>query len=133
MTKVGRWLRLALLVPGAMLLWSCTAPVFPVPPPAEITFIPTTLKDQNGTERTLWVTQGGPLDQAASATYYVLNRALGSGVFTTAQSDGSFVAPAMDGNAGDAILINYRTPIGDYSDSTCRLLADAASAPLCPP
>jgi hypothetical protein len=132
MTKLGRWLRLAALVPGAMLLWSCVAPTFPVPPPAEVTFIPTTLTDANGAQRKFWTTQGGPLEQAADATYYVKNLNLGSGVFTTALDDGSFAAPAMEGADRDPVQVYYRTPIGDYSDSTCRLLVEGPSPPVCP-
>jgi hypothetical protein len=131
MGKLVRWLRIGLLVPGTLFLWSCVAPILTVPPPAAITFIPATVTDDSGTQRTVWTTQGGALDQAANAIYYVYNRRLTSGVFTTAQSDGSFVAPPMDGNQDDQILIYYRTPTGDYSDSACVLLEAGASPPLC--
>jgi hypothetical protein len=61
----------------------------------------------------------------------VFNQRLASGVIATARNDGSFVAPQMDGNRDDQILIYYRTPGGDYSDSTCLLLEDGASPPFC--
>jgi len=131
MSKLWRWLRLGVVVPGAMLLWSCVAPIISVPPPAAVTFIPATITDTSGAQRTVWTTRGGPIEQAANAMFFVINQRLGSGVIATAQNDGSFEAPQMEGNRDDQILIYYRTPAGDYSDSTCVLLEDAASAPFC--
>jgi hypothetical protein len=131
MTKISRWLRFAVLVPGTLFLWSCVAPILTVPPPASITFIPTTLTDASGAPRTFWTTQGAAFEPAANATYYVYNRNLGSGVYATAEIDGSFVAPPMEGGQGDPILVSYRTLTGDYSDSTCLLLDTSPRA--CPP
>src|SRR5215831_9515341 len=118
MSKIARWLRLGVVVPGAMFLWSCVAPIISVPPPASVTFIPSTIADSSGAQRTVWTTQGGPIEQAANAMFFVINKRLGSGVIATAQNDGSFVAPQMEGNQDDQVLIYYRTPAGDYSDST---------------
>lgn len=131
MTNIRRWFRLALLIPGTLFLWSCVAPILSVPPPASITFIPTMITDSSGATRQVWTTQGGPIEQAANATFYVINKRLNSGVIATAQNDGSFVAPQMDGNPQDNIEIYYRTPGGDYSDSTCLLLVEGASPPFC--
>jgi len=132
MSKIARWLRLGVVVPGAMFLWSCVAPIISVPPPASVTFIPSTISDSStGAQRTVWTTRGGPIDQAANAMFFVINKRLGSGVIATAQNDGSFVAPQMDGNQDDEILIYYRMPGGDYSDSTCLLLEEGTSPPFC--
>jgi hypothetical protein len=131
MTRTFRWLRLAALAPGALFLWSCVAPILTVPPPASVTFIPATLTDASGAQRTVWTTQGGPIAQAANAEFFILNQRLASGVIATALNDGSFVAPQMDGDPDDQIVIYYRTPGGDYSDSTCLLLEEGASPPAC--
>jgi hypothetical protein len=129
MTRWGRWLRLGTLLAVAGCLWSCVAPILTVPPPGTITFTPATVIDAStGAQKTVWTTQGGPIEQASLAQYSVINQRLGSGVIATAQVDGSFTAPAMDGVKGDPIVIYYRTPSGDYSDSTCVLLSEDAPA-----
>jgi hypothetical protein len=127
-----RLLKLATLVAGSALFWACTAPVFPVPPPGSISFTSAVVTDNaNSTTKTVWTGQGGPLEQAANATYYLLNRTMGTGVITTAHNDGSFTTPDMDGNQGDQVLVYYKTPVGDYSDSACVLLAPGPAS-VCP-
>ncbi|HVV16234.1 MAG TPA: hypothetical protein VHH90_03450 [Polyangia bacterium] len=132
MTSWRRWLRLGTLLGATAGLWSCVAPILTVPPPGAVTFTPAVITDASGTPRTVWTTEGGPLEQAANAAYYVINRRLGSGVIATARSDGSFTAPPMEGVEKDPILINYRTPTGDYSDSTCVLLSAEPLLDSCP-
>ena len=122
-----RWLKMGTLLGAASLLWSCVAPILTVPPPGAIAFESTTVTASDGTQQKFWVASGGPLDQAANATYFVFDRTLGSGVIATGRNDGSFTAPPMQGNDNDQVLIYYRTPFGDYSDSLCVLLGAAAS------
>jgi hypothetical protein len=113
-------------------LWSCVAPILTVPPPGAITFTPAAVVDAStGQQKTVWITQGGPLQEAALAQFYIINQRLASGVIVTAQADGAFTAPAMDGMKDDPIFIYYRTPSGDYSDSICDLLSDAPVPASC--
>ena len=133
MKKLGpRLLKIATLVTGSALFWACTAPVFPVPPPGSVSFSADTVTDQNtGATRMVWTGQGGALPEAANATYYLLDRSMGTGVIATAHNDGSFTVHDMDGNQGDQVLVYYKTPVGNYSDSICVLLA-SGPASLCP-
>jgi hypothetical protein len=123
-----RWLKMGMLLGAASLLWSCVAPILTVPPPGAISFESMMLTASDGTQQKFWITSGGPLDQAANATYFVLDRTLGGGVISTARNDGSFTAPPMQGNDNDQVLTYYETPFGDYSDSRCVLLGAGASA-----
>ncbi len=133
MTRWRRWLRLGTLLAAAAGLWSCVAPILTVPPPGAVTFTPAFVTDASGTQKKVWTTEGGPLEQASNAAYFVFNRRLGNGVIATARDDGSFTAPSMDGEDNDRILIYYRTPTGDYSDSACVLLSPGvALAGSCP-
>lgn len=132
MTRRWRWTKLATLLGATAFLWSCVAPILTVPPPGAISFTPAVVADASGAQRTVWTTEGGPIEQAAQSTFYIFNRSLGSGVIATARNDGSFTAPTMDGTANDPILIYYRTPAGDYSDSICVLLSSGGSPPACP-
>ncbi len=132
MTRWGRWLKLGTLLGAAGCLWSCVAPILTVPPPGEVTFTPATVVDSStGAQKTVWTTQGGPEEAASLAKFYVFNQRLASGVIATAQPDGSFTAPPMDGAEQDPIVIYYRTPAGDYSDSICRLLSSLAAPESC--
>jgi hypothetical protein len=130
--SLSRSIKIGTLVAGAALLWSCVAPILTVPPPSQISFSSALVADASGAQQTVWTTQGGALPQAAQATYYVFDRTLGAGVIATAHADGSFTAPAMAGTANDPILVYYKTPDGDYSDSICVLLSAGTSPPLCP-
>ncbi|HEY4392972.1 MAG TPA: hypothetical protein VGP64_02870 [Polyangia bacterium] len=126
-----RWLKLGTLLCASALLWACTAPILTVPPPAGVAFATSPITDATGTP--YWITSGGPVEQAANASYFVFNRTRGQGVIATGSNDGSFTAPAMAGNVNDQVLVYYKTPFGDYSDSVCVLLATGASpAPACP-
>jgi hypothetical protein len=128
-----RWLKLGTLLCASALLWACTAPILTVPPPAEVAFTTTVLTDSTGAPQTLWIASGAALEQAANSSYYVFNRTQGQGVIATGRNDGSFTAPPMAGNANDQVLVYYKTPFGDYSDSVCVLLTtDASPAPVCP-
>ena len=128
-----RWLKLGTLLCGSALLWACTAPILTVPPPADVAFATSMITDATGTPQTLWIASGGPVNQAANATYFVVNRTQGQGVIATGRNDGSFTAPEMAGNKNDQVLVYYKTPFGDYSDSVCVLLTtDASPAPACP-
>jgi hypothetical protein len=129
----GRSIRIGTLLAACTLLWACVAPILTVPPPgAQISFTAAVITDGGGVQRTVWTTQGGPVAQAAFADYFVLDEALGSGVIATARADGSFMAPAMDGTVNDHVLVYYRTPAGDYSESLCVLLTAGSSPPVCP-
>lgn len=128
-----RWLKMGTLLCASALLWACTAPILTVPPPADLAFATAMITDSNGAPQTLWITSGGAVEQAANASYFVFNRTQGQGVIATGRNDGSFTAPAMAGNQNDQVLVYYKTPFGDYSDSVCVLLTTAASpAPACP-
>jgi hypothetical protein len=128
-----RWLKLGTLLCASVALWACTAPIISVPPPASVAFTTSTITDASGTAQTVWVATGGPVEQAANASYYVFNRTQGQGVIATGRNDGSFTAPPMGGNQNDQVLVYYRTPFGDYSDSVCVLLTAGVSlAPACP-
>jgi hypothetical protein len=128
-----RWLKLGTLLGASALLWACTAPILTVPPPAAVGFTTSVITDSTGTVQTLWIAAGGPVEQAANAQYYVLNSTVGQGVIATGRNDGSFTAPPMGGTENDHVLIYYKTPFGDYSDSVCVLLtATASPAPACP-
>jgi len=135
MTRCRRWLRLGTLLAAAAGLWSCVAPILTVPPPGAVTFKLAVVTDASGTQMNLWTAEGGPLEQAADADYFLINRTLHGGVIATARKDGSFTSPPMEGSEKDSIQIYYRTPTGDYSDSTCVLLSEGTSLPLaaCPP
>jgi hypothetical protein len=131
----GRWMKLAALLVAFTGLGACIAPILTVPPPgaADLAFASTVVTDADGGQKTVWIAQGGPLPQAALATYYLRNRTLAEGVFATARADGSFISPQMDGKPNDPIQIYYVTPAGDYSVSICVLLTEGSSPPLCPP
>jgi hypothetical protein len=121
----GRWAKIGTLLLAVAGLGACVAPILTVPPPgaASISFMSYLSSDSGtGTQKTLWMTQGGPLPSAALATYYVRDQALGAGVFATALADGSFTARDMDGAQGDQVVIYYVTPAGDYSESVCLVL-----------
>jgi hypothetical protein len=131
-----RLLKLATLVGAFVVLWACNAPFIPVPPPGA-TFTTEQLTDSSGTPKTVWITHGLPSTNAALATYFVLNERLGTGIIATAGPDGTFTGTPLDGQMNDRILISYRAPSGDYSDSLCLLLTTdvppgGTSAPRCP-
>ncbi|HSS38008.1 MAG TPA: hypothetical protein VLT58_04505, partial [Polyangia bacterium] len=90
-------MRLGTLLAAAAGLWSCVAPILTVPPPGAVTFTPAVVMDASGTQKTMWTTESGPLEQAAKAKYYIFNQRLRNGVIATAADDGSFTAPQMDG------------------------------------
>lgn len=130
-----RLLKLATLLSALTVLWACNAPFIPVPPPGA-SFTTDQLTDSGGT-RTVWITHGLPSTNAGFATYYVFNERLGAGVIATAGADGTFTGIPMDGMLNDHVSLSYRTPGGDYSDSTCLLLTtdvdpSTGSAPRCP-
>jgi hypothetical protein len=127
-----RLLKLGTLLGASALLWSCVAPIFPVPPPTAVAFETTMVTDGDGGPQTRWIAKGGPLEQAANADYFVFDRTVGGGVIATARNDGSFTAPPMAGNTGDQVLVYYKTPYGDYSDPLCVLLSTDASPRSCP-
>lgn len=111
--------RLAALFGGVTVLWACTAPSFPVPPPS-----PTFQQTATG-----WVTSGPPFAPAANARYSVFDSSAGKGTIVTAAADGSYTAPEIDGNVDDHVIIYYETPSGDFSESICRLLEAGPSDP----
>jgi hypothetical protein len=131
-----RFLKLATLLGAVALLWACNAPFIPVPPPGA-TFTSELVDDGQGGQKTVWITHGLPSANAALATYFVINDRLATGIIATAGVDGTFTGTPLDGVLNDRVLISYRTPGGDYSDSLCLLLTTdvvpgGTSAPRCP-
>jgi len=95
--------------------------------------MPETVPDGNGGQKTVWVTQGGPNDKAASATFFVYNTIGGTGVITKANPDGSYIAPPLDGMRGDRIHVFYQDVKGVFSAISCQLLIEGPNAaPRCP-
>ena len=128
-----RWSRLAAGLVCLAALWACKAPFIPVPPPGDTTFTPETVPDGMGGQKTVWITQGGPNGKAASATFFVQNTASGNGVITTANPDGSYQAPPLDGERGDRVHIFYKDVKGVSSAVSCQLLIEGPdAAPRCP-
>jgi hypothetical protein len=132
-----RLVKLGALLGLFTLLWACNAPFIPVPPPGA-TFTTDTITDSSGAQKTVWITHGLPSTHAAFATYFVVNVRLGTGIIATAGMDGTFTGQPLDGVMNDQVLLSYRTPAGDYSDSLCLLLTTevpppGSSAPRCPP
>jgi hypothetical protein len=118
-----RLARLGALLGAVSVLWACNAPSFPVPPPNP-TF-------SQGATATSWITTGPAFTPAANARYSIVNvsSAQPAGVILTANADGSYVAPAINGNVDDHIVIYYETPNGDFSEAICRLLETGQSDP----
>ncbi|HVT06289.1 MAG TPA: hypothetical protein VHO67_02470 [Polyangia bacterium] len=123
-------MRLGTLLAAVAGLWSCVAPILTVPPPGAVTFTPAFVASVGGAQSQFWTTEGGPLEQAAGAAYFVMNKRLASGVIATAQPDGSFKAPPLEGNENDEIRIYYRTMTGDYSEPACFSLVEGTSPEL---
>jgi hypothetical protein len=128
-----RFARIGALLVGLALVWACNAPPIVVPPPA-VAFSSELLTDSTGAQRTFWrATQPTPLTLTANATFRLYNLDRDFGYIVRASSDGTFVSQPMDGVMDDRILLYYITPAGDYSDSICLLLREAAPvAPFCP-
>jgi hypothetical protein len=126
-----RLIRLSIACGLWAVIWACNAPFIPVPPPGQTSFSTEMAPDGMGGEKTVWIAQGGPLADAASAKFFLYDDNLGAGVISLANPDGSYRAPPMDGNVGDRILIYYQKPNGDLSQTSCRLLM-VGQAPPCP-
>jgi hypothetical protein len=117
---------------GLAALWACNAPFIPVPPPG-VTFTSMLAPDGMGGEKTVWITQGGPNEKAASAKFFIFNDDASIGVITRANPDGAFIAPPLDGTQGNHIHIFYEDIKGSRSGTTCRLLMEGPDlAPICP-
>ena len=131
-----RILKLATLLGALTVVFACNAPFIPVPPPGA-SFTSQLVDDGAGGQKTVWVTRGLPSENAAFATYFVKNQRTGGGIIATAEADGTFTGMPMDGVENDNVLVSYRTPEGDYSDSICLLLTEVVesngSAPSCRP
>jgi hypothetical protein len=136
-TPKRRFLRdvLALIASAAVLLLplaACNSPFIPLPPPRDPTFTALMIPDATGGMRTAWETRGGPLAPAANARYSIFNKTLGAGVIARAMDDGSYVATPFDGQPGDRIELQYRTPTGDDSQILCRVLGPGPATTACP-
>ncbi len=136
-TPKRRFLRdaLALIASAAVLLLplaACNSPFIPLPPPRDPMFTVLMIPDAPGGMRTVWETRGGPLAPAANARYSIFNKTLGAGVIARAGDDGSYVAIPFDGQAGDQIELQYRTPTGDDSQIICRILGPGPGTTACP-
>ena len=122
----------AAVLAAGVACWACNAPFIPVPPPGQITFTPEMLTDGTGTEKTVWITQGGANSQASSALFFIVNSDRGVGVIQRANADGTFQAMPMDGTRGDHVRIYFQKPTGESSDESCRLLIEGPDpAPAC--
>jgi hypothetical protein len=134
-----RFLKFATLLGAVAVLWACNAPFIPVPPPGA-SFTSQLVDDGAGGQKTVWITHGLPSNNAAFATFIVVNETLvpRGGIVAMAGADGSYTGMPMAGTMGDHIRIGYETPAGAQSDSICLLLttdvvAPSGSAPACPP
>ena len=125
--------RLAALLGALVFVWACNAPPIIVPPPA-VAFSSELLTDPNGAQQTLWrARQPSPLPRTAGATFVLYNLNRSEGYSVVAGDDGTFVSQLIEGTMDDRISLYYVTPEGDYSDSICLLLREAAPvAPFCP-
>jgi hypothetical protein len=131
-----RLLKLATLLGALMIFWACNAPFIPVPPPGA-TFTMDSLTDSSGTTMSVWISHGLPSANASGATFFIVNQRTQNGVITVAGIDGTYTAPPLEGMQDDHVLLSFRTPNGDYSDSLCLLLttsvdASTGSASRCP-
>jgi hypothetical protein len=123
--------RVLLMLPAVMLLFACNAPFIPVPPPNNV-FVQETLTDGTGNSQVVWITQGKPDARASGARFYIFNDTRNLGVIVEATTDGSYVAPPLQGTMGDHVLISYTAPNGDDSAVACRVLTEGDPAPDCP-
>lgn len=124
--------RLAVALACVGAVWACNAPFIPVPPP-EASFTAELLTDGTGAQKTVWITNGHPGAQAASAEFFIFDNNAGDGVIVRANPDGSYQAPPFNGNLNDHVYIYYETDDGSYSEADCRVLMDNVDpAPLCP-
>jgi hypothetical protein len=130
-----RFLKLATLLGAVAVLWACNAPFIPVPPPGA-SFTSQLVDDGMGGQKTLWITHGLPSNNAAFATFTVLNETKQGGIVAVAGADGTYTGMPMEGDVGDRVKIDYETPSGAQSDSICLLLTTdvgpSGSAPPCP-
>ena len=126
----ARLLRLAVGLSALMVIWSCNAPFIPVPPPAQAGFAAMQVPDGNGGQKTVWITSG--MVSADADKVFVFNQALGSGVITRPNADGSYQAPPLDGTRGDRVSIYYEDRTGEHSPTACLLLQEGPQAPNCP-
>lgn len=124
--------RLVACVLGAWAVLACGPVYIPVPPPGQVSFSSTLLTDDSGAPHTYWITAGGPNGNAANATFFITDVQRGAGVITRARADGSFIAPAMEGTAGDEVALYFQSTSGRDSQTTCVILGDDPVAPLCP-
>jgi len=124
--------RLLACVLGAWAALACGPVYIPVPPPGQVSFSSTLLTDESGTAHTYWTTAGGPNGNAANATFFIMDVQRGAGVITRARADGSFIAPPMEGTAGDQVALYFQSTAGRDSTATCVILGDDPVAPLCP-
>jgi hypothetical protein len=122
---------LGVVMAAAVGLLACNAPFIPVPPPDNV-FVAETLVDGSGNPKTVWITQGKPDARAGLAKFFIFNDDRGSGVIVEANADGTYVAPPLDGNAGDHVFVSYTTPDGEDSALACRQLVEGDPAPSCP-
>jgi hypothetical protein len=134
-----RFLKFATLLGAVAVLWACNAPFIPVPPPGA-SFTSELRDDGTGAQKTVWIAHGLPSNNAAFATFIVINENLipRAGIVAMAGADGTYTGMPMEGSMGDHIRINYETPAGAQSDSICLLLTTdvdplSGSAPACPP
>jgi hypothetical protein len=125
MCKPLRWVLVA-----ALCLLACNAPFIPVPPPENV-FVSQLVADGTGNTRTVWVTEGKPDTRASLAKFFIFNNSRGTGVIVDANADGSYVAPAFDGTAGDRVFLSYVTQDGAESETVCRQLVEGDPAPTC--
>src|SRR6266700_5076968 len=123
-----RWLqklsrRVRWLVPLAAVMLACNAPFIPVPPPQNV-FVQETLTDGTGQSHIVWITEGKPDERAAGARFSIFNDANKRGVLVDANSDGTYVAPALEGAMGDHVFVSYTTLSGMVSEVACRVLQE---------
>lgn len=117
-------------------LWACGPVYLPVPPPAAVTtiaFTPELLTAPDGNQRQVWTAVGAPHAPADGATHTLFDQQRNAGVITVAASDGSYIAPPMEGTEGDHVIVHYIDTRGERSENACFILSAQQPAATCPP
>jgi hypothetical protein len=123
--------RLAVALGVVSLIWACNAPFIPVPPPGA-TFTSELVSDGAGGMTTVWITHGDINDKAAFGRFFIFNDQTNRGVAIGAASDGTYVAPPIDGTMNDHIEIFFETTGGDRSATACLQLHEGPNELHCP-
>jgi len=100
---------------------SCVTPSVPIPPPS-----PERMVFDIDTDLGTATFEYDPDPSYANAVVYVFNRTAGSGVITTAASDGSVISEPFPATDGDEVVISIETAI--QLASTCVKIQQGRSS-----